>query len=414
MNATQYASNGKRDIHGSESEFDIVFENIDAEKWNFPNNKKIVIDYIKACKKGEAKSGGKNKRVGKSSLYRIIGILRLLSEQWARKDFDSMTKEDWDKFYDDMENDKIKINKTKKINPKGKQINRIKSKKTNLKPSTKAKNYKTIRKFLKWRYGNNTHYPEICENWVVTEEKVTKEYLTRAEVEKMVNASTTLKTKCLIMMLFDGGFRIEELANIRWSDLKKDEGKSYYRAEIRGETSKTKKERNVSLWLATDMIDTYKNSLTTKNNIKDNDFIFESNYPALYKTVQRAGESINKPITPHTMRHSSATYYASIIKTYQQFCARYGWTLRSEAPQRYFHKIDDDMVADQTKEHEIARFRTDFEKLQVENKILRERMDKFEKSLARRENVDEVLNELMQTPAFKTLLEKQVKAIARK
>jgi hypothetical protein len=132
MKTIKYASNGKRDIHGIEEEFDIVFDKIASEEWDFPNNKQIVIEYIKACKKGEAKSGGRNKRIGKSSLYRILGIMRMLSESWLQKDFDQATQKDWDLFYDKMENDKIK-------NEYGNKF----------KPSTKAKNYKTVRKFLR-------------------------------------------------------------------------------------------------------------------------------------------------------------------------------------------------------------------------------------------------------------------------
>lgn len=364
----QFADNGKRDIHGLEKEFDTVFKEIESEKWNYPNNQKIVIDYIKACKKGEAKSGGRNIRVGKSSLYRVLGILRMLSEQWFKKDFDKATKADWDKLYDNFEENKILQDNKKKY-----------------KPATKAKNYKTIRKFLKWRYGNNNHYPEICENWVTTEEKVTKEYLTRPEVEKMINGSKTLKVKCLIMVLFDGGLRIEEAGNLRWVDLKKEEGKPYYRAEIRGETSKTKKPRVVSMWLATDLIDTYRNSQKAllKDKFNENSYVFDSNYQALYMSIKNAGKLLNKDIAPHTMRHSSATYYANIIKTYQQFCSRYGWSLRSEAPQRYFHKVDDDMVADMAKDHEIARFKTEFEKIKIDSiqkdREIEDLQKKFEK-----------------------------------
>jgi integrase len=380
-----FASNGKRDIHHLEAEFDNAFERLESsEKWVFENNRILIIEYLRACKKGQAKSGGRNVRVGKSSLYRVLGVLRLLSEKWLRNDFDTATAQDWQKFYDKMEEDEL-------LNSSGKRF----------KQATKAKNYKTIRKFLKWKYGGNRSYPDICADWVTTEEKCTKEYLTRQEVEKMVQIANSIKTKCMIMMLFDGGFRIEELANLKWSDVIKEEGRNYYRADVRAETSKIKKSRKVSLWLATDLIDTYANSLIATKSFNPSGFLFDSNYDVLRMTVKRLGSrALNKKISPHTLRHSSATYYASIIKTYQQFCSRYGWTLRSNAPQIYFHGVADDEIAGQTREHEIARFKTEFEKYKIQNKQLQDTIEKMQRT---QESMrDEVMKEALQA-----LLKKQ-------
>jgi integrase len=396
---SQFAANGKRDIHCSEKEFDAAFDRLNEEEWAFPKNKELVIQYIKACKKGEAKSAGRNKRVGKSSLYRVLGILRLLSEEWIKKDFDKATKEDWDKFYDKFEEDKILKNSGKKY-----------------KPATRAKNYKTVRKFLKW-LGNGITYPEGCENWVTAEEKVTKEYLTRPEIEKIVNGSKTIKVKCLLMLLFDGGLRIEEAANLRWVDLKKEDGKGYYRAEIRAETSKTKKARTVSLWLATDLIDTYRNhqKAQAKGAFDENEYVFDSNYSALYMAIKNAGKLINKNVSPHTLRHSSATYYANIIKTYQQFCSRYGWSLRSEAPQRYFHKVDDDMIAEMAKDHEIARFKTEFERIKLDSIQKDKQIEQLAKSVKEQEKQVKEMQDLKESMAnIKETITRQIVMELRK
>ena len=356
--------NGKIDIHGIASEYDAAIKELKTNgKWKHDANRLLVLEYLNACKKGQAKSGGKNKRVGKSTLYRLLGLLRMASERWIDKDFDKTTKADWDRFYDRMEDDKILSEFNKKYSQ-----------------STKSKIYRTLRKFLKWRYGENKYYPSFCDDWVTTEDAVTKEYLTRSEVEKMVVQATTSKIKCFMMMLFDGGFRIEEIANLRWVDVRKEEGKDYYRAEIRGETSKTKKPRVVSLWLSTDYIEAYRNSLDSKNITTE--YMFDTTYNTLYKEVVRLGKrALNRKISPHTLRHSSATYYASIIKTYQQFCARYGWSLKSEAPQRYFHRVNDDEVASQTKDHEIAKFKTEFEREKLRNIQMEKRLLELQSEL---------------------------------
>ena len=107
MGKKLFAANGKRDIHGLELEYDTVVERMDSEKWLCGKNKIIVLEYLHACKKGQAKSGGRNLRVGKSTLYRVLGILRMLSETWLKKGFDDATLVDWQEFYDKMEEDKF-------------------------------------------------------------------------------------------------------------------------------------------------------------------------------------------------------------------------------------------------------------------------------------------------------------------
>jgi len=377
MGKVVYAANGKRDLHQLESEYDNALAAVAAEEWKHPANKHVVLEYLRDCKLGRAKSGGINLKIGKGTLYRILGILRLASESWLKKDFDKTTQADWDKFYEDMEEDKIYNEHHRKY-----------------KQSTKAKTYKTLRKFLKWRFGENKHYPAFCDNWVTREERVTKDYLTRSEIDKLVESTSTLRIKALVMILFDGGFRIEELANLRWADVKKTD-KGYYKAHVRKETTKTKKERYVSLLLSTDLIDSFKNSEKNKNkDFDENGYMFETSYNKLYTTINRIGKKVlNKKVSPHTLRHSSATFYADIIKTYQQFVTRYGWTLRSSAPQRYFHTVDDQEIAEQTQDHEISKFKNDFEKVKLENAQLRDVIRDMEKSQAKLTSQVERINE---------------------
>ena len=43
----RFATNGKRDIHGVEEEFDKSFEKLDTiEKWKYEENRKCIIRYI--------------------------------------------------------------------------------------------------------------------------------------------------------------------------------------------------------------------------------------------------------------------------------------------------------------------------------------------------------------------------------
>ncbi len=353
-----YATNGKRDFHDLERMFDERTRQLHEACWEFDENRKLVLDYISQCRFGVVKSAGRSKRVQKSSLYRITGILELLSEKWLRKSFKSTNKEDWTTLYMAMEDDVIR-------NISGKPFKR----------STKAKNYKTIQKFLRW-----LQLEQFCDNWDTTEEIPTRDVLTRHDVERMI-VSASPKLQCYVMMLFDGGFRSEEFANLRWNDLRKeDEG--FYRANVRKETSKTKNGRIVSLWLSTDFIDTLKSMEKCSAEYRDDDFIYKSNYHSLLKTVVRLGHrTLGRAISPHIFRHSSATYYAGIIKTYQNFCFRYGWSLKSSTPQRYWHPTSDQEIADQTKEHEIARFKTEFERVKLQNDALREEIRRLQQDM---------------------------------
>lgn len=361
MTSIKYAQNGKRDFHNLEEEFDQAFEELHNEEWKIPENKDALIDYLKACKRGKTKSAGKNRKVGKSSLYRIMGILRLFLEEWIGKDIRKVTREDVAKFYDAMEDDEIKQSNGKAY-----------------KQSSKSKNYKTIRKFMRW-VGKG----DYCDDWDVTEEVPTKEFLSRNEVERLVN-SAGIQYKAHIMILFDGGLRAEEYGNLRWKDLKKKDGKKYYQAHVRKETSKTKKERFVSLWLATDYIDSLKTYQKEKLGAEFNEegFLYNGMYQSLLRQIKRLGKQVlNKHITPHMLRHSSATYYANVIKTYQNFCYRYGWSLNSSTPQRYWHPQNDDEVAEQAKEHEIAKFKTQFEQVKLRNDALQQHLEKLEKTM---------------------------------
>ena len=207
-----FALSGKRDIHGVESQYDAAMERLQStERWVRDGNRLIVIEYLKACRRGKVRSGRRYRRVSKAWLYRILGMLRMLSDTWLRKEFDEVTPEEWNVFHERIEDDLIR-------NISGKAY----------KMGSKARIYRTIMKFLKWRYGKDRNYPDFCADWIVEDIAPSKDAMARAEVDKMTIGAKELKGKAIIMMLFDGGFRAEELFNLRWVDVKRDEGKVYW------------------------------------------------------------------------------------------------------------------------------------------------------------------------------------------
>ena len=357
-----FGANGKRDIHGTEQDFDNALIRLETtERWGFEQNRLIVVEYLKSCKRGKTKSGGRHKRISKGTLYRILGKLRLLSEKWLCKPFDEASSDDWMDFYDRMEDDVI-------YSERGKPFT----------PATKAKNYKTFRKFLKWRYGDDRTYPEFCADWVTHEDVPTRDVIERRDIDKLLLGARHLKGKALVMVLFDGGFRAEELGNLRWIDVKKQKGKDYYIAHVRKETSKTKRERFTSLGLCTDYLDSFREAEKARlgAEYRDDLYLFPENYGSLYKFVIRITKRVlGKQYSPHAFRHASATFYAEVIETYQEFCYRYGWDLNSSTAQRYFHKRSADKVAGKVQEHEISGIKIEFERMKIERDRLYEQIN---------------------------------------
>ena len=140
--------------------------------------------------------------------------------------------------------------------------------------------------------------------------------------------------------------------------------------------------------------------------------MFPDCYGTMYKFVTRISQRVlGKKLSPHDFRHASATYYATIIKTYQQFCYRYGWDLRSGTAQRYYHPSQADEVAEQQKEHEVARFRTEFERMKLENSQLREDLGGIRKHLAQSKTRDDMLLRMFKGIARKGKMGELVKIV---
>jgi site-specific recombinase XerD len=127
--------------------------------------------------------------------------------------------------------------------------------------------------------------------------------LSRDEVSRMINSTSNLKHKLIIMFLYYAGLRLDEVRNIAWSDIDID------RAIIHLKTTKGDKERVVFL---------HKRLIETLSvlGMKDTDPIFVSQRGGKYnkRTIQQIIKSaskkagINKNVTPHTLRHSFATH----------------------------------------------------------------------------------------------------------
>ncbi|MFH1891426.1 MAG: tyrosine-type recombinase/integrase [Candidatus Zixiibacteriota bacterium] len=201
---------------------------------------------------------------------------------------------------------------------------------------TKVGIKKSIKKFWKWKDGDNRAYPSLVE-WIDTYIRLKDvPALTRSEVENMIDRTANPRNKAIIMVLFDSGARIEELLNVR---LKKEH--LFWKEElgcymIRLEYSKTKP-RTISLPLSTKLLKSWLEAHPGRDSPGVQ--LFPLSYPNLRMILQRLGrKALEKRVTPHMLRHSSATYYANRLKNPYKLCYRYGWTMASNMVNRYIDR----------------------------------------------------------------------------
>ncbi len=129
--------------------------------------------------------------------------------------------------------------------------------------------------------------------------------LSKDEIKKILNATTNIKHKCILSLLYSAGLRRSELLNLKISDIDSK------RMFINIKDAKGKKDR-VSL-LSKNMLNLLREYYTEYN---PKEFLFEGpdfkQYSAtsiaaiLKKSALKAG--INKNVTPHMLRHSFATH----------------------------------------------------------------------------------------------------------
>lgn len=126
--------------------------------------------------------------------------------------------------------------------------------------------------------------------------------LTKDEMKRLLEFSSSKKSKLMMMMLYSSGLRVSELVNLKWKDLELNEKIAWVRS------GKGKKDRMIimseSLAIMLEKID----------RISEYVFPGRENGVLSVKSVQKivrlaaSKAKINKKVTPHTLRHSFATH----------------------------------------------------------------------------------------------------------
>ncbi len=134
-------------------------------------------------------------------------------------------------------------------------------------------------------------------------EKKIPAVLTKDEVIKLINSSSTKKSKLILQLLYSSGLRVSELVNLKNQELDFNENTGWVRA------GKGKKDR---MFFISKKLSKKLEKYLQKH--KDWQFVFSEKTALstrnIQKIVQKAAfkAGINKSVHPHTLRHSFATH----------------------------------------------------------------------------------------------------------
>lgn len=138
--------------------------------------------------------------------------------------------------------------------------------------------------------------------------KTADDLLSPDEIEAIISACTSARDRALIHLLYEGGFRIGEVGNLRWGDIKFDDGGAIVNVNF-----KTGKPRYIRLVMAKQVLAAWKKD---HPDARPDAYVFLDRsgapiqYYAVLKQVQRLVKKagITKRVTPHTFRHSRITH----------------------------------------------------------------------------------------------------------
>lgn len=326
---------GKIDIHQRELKLEQRLARVYNDPTIRPENRQLILRFVRDCALGKTILKGAKKKIGPARCEKYLRLLATVN-RWLGKTFDSVTQDDMDSLIEKLDGNQM-------LSWRG----------TSLSAASRTDYKVCIKKFWKWKDGDNRTYPRLVE-WIDTSETMKDvPALKKAEVESMIHYCSSPRDRALMMVLFDSGARIEELLNVRLKPEHISWKPELGVYKIRLEFSKTKP-RTISLPLSTELLSRW----LAVHPAKDNPLaqLFPMRYGAARMVICRFGRDIlKKRVTPHMLRHSSATYYANKLSRYQ-LCYRYGWTMSSDVVDRYLDRegIPEESVNEAVKESEIS------------------------------------------------------------
>lgn len=332
-----------------------------------PENKVLVGRFIHDARLGKTILKGAKKRVGKARLVKYLQDLKKL-DTYFKKPLDQVNNSEMERFILALEEGTLKQSTGKPYAAE-----------------TQIAIKKIIIKFYKWLNGGR-ETPELV-SWIDTSYEL-RDYPTLNEEQintllRLMISNTPqeiARSRAIIIVLFDSGARIDELLNVRLKHLTIENG-NY---KIRIEFSKTKA-RTVVLPLSKNYLDEWLDHHPYRDNPLAQ--LFPLSYTAVHHMLKRAGNRLGTRLTPHVLRHASATYWAKHLTQYQMNY-RFGWSMNSKQAARYIDRngLQQDTIATVVETDNI-------QKLSKENADLNKRLAILEETLQRllKEDKEELL-----------------------
>jgi len=174
---------------------------------------------------------------------------------------------------------------------------------------------RTVYFALKFFYGNVLHKEFSGELPLVKKDMKLPIVLNRQETGKMIEATTNIKHKIVLMFLYYAGLRLNEVRNLKWQDI------DFERELIHVKIAKGEKERVVFLHAK------LKDTLLKYGRRGGLLLISERGKKYDEKTIQQIVKNaakkveISKRVTPHTLRHSFATHLLEAGTEYKVYPA---------------------------------------------------------------------------------------------
>ncbi len=194
-----------------------------------------------------------------------------------------------------------------------------------------------LKKFFRWMGKGN--FVEDIKIKLPKKKLKSTDILTPDDVNKMIECSNNNMEKALIAIIYDSGGRISEILKLKVKDIQ--ETQKGMRIDIPG--TKTGEDYRPCLCV---MSGQYIRNHILYPTLKPENLIFNISYPTAWRIVKDLGKNagIDKPISPHKLRHAQTTYM--VRKGYQESVirAKMGWTDDSKMIARYQHIDGEDVI----------------------------------------------------------------------
>ncbi len=374
----------KIDVHHAREQYAKGLARLEADTTMCAKNKHYVLSYLRDASLGKTILGRQHKRINDKRLVKAITMLRQLNEWLGNKDFTTVTQQEMEDFIS-----RLDANRYLRRDKKGPYA------------TASRHDFKVhLRKFYKWLLGENRQYPPLV-SWIDTSFTAPlPPAVSLEDIARCADLTMSVRGRAILWTLFETGARVEEFLNIRVCHVE-DKGDHL---SVRIEFSKTFR-RTLPVFEGAQYLRAWLKSHPDKDNPAAQ--LFPLSYGALHIFLRRAGTStIGKPLRPHLLRHSFATWLATKRVGRYQMCKLMGWTMASNMPDRYIDRtglVEEDAIhAIRTDdlgkvEQENAQLKTSLARLEAQSAAMQER-------LAKRETTDQLLARLLEDKEIKAVL----------